>query len=41
MRADLVIFLTVSVMSDGDNSLWPVSELGVQNKDWHDNNKSN
>lgn len=27
-------------MSDGDNSLRSVSELGVQNKDWHDNDKS-
>jgi len=40
LSSDLVT-LAVSVMSDGDNSLWSVSELWVQNKDWHDNDKSN
>ena len=28
-------------MRDGDNSLWPISEFGVQNYDWHDYDKSN
>lgn len=28
-------------MCDGYNSLWSESEFWVQNKDWHDNDKSN
>ena len=33
--------LAVSVVSDGDDSLRSVSKFGVQNKDRHDNDKSN
>ena len=33
-------FLTVSVMCDGNNSLWSGSELGVQNQNGHDDHQS-